>query len=935
MELLSLWLIIITYRKMEYKFNEIESKWQKNWAENNLYRVDIDNSKPKYYVLDMFPYPSGAGLHVGHPLGYIASDIYSRYKRLKGFNVLHPMGYDAYGLPAEQYAIQTGQHPAVTTEQNIARYREQMDKIGFSFDWSREIKTCDADYYKWTQWAFVQMYKNYYNTDIEKAESIDILIAKFEKNGSQNINAFGAKELCFTAEQWIAKNGIEKEEVLQNYRLAFKADTLVNWCSGLGTVLANDEVKDGLSVRGGYPVEQKLMKQWLLRVSAYAPRLLNGMDNLDWSDSLKEIQKNWIGRSQGAQVFFDIKDSDEKLEVFTTRPDTIYGVTFMVIAPEHEWVSSLTTSEQKQSVEDYLEATKKRSERERLTNTKYVSGAFTGSYSINPFSGVEVPIYISDYVLAGYGTGAIMAVPAHDSRDWSFARHFNIPIIPVVEGGDIEKESYDAKEGVLINSELINGLNVAEAIEKMLTEIENRDLGKRRINYRLRDAIFSRQRYWGEPFPVYYKDGISHVIDEDKLPLELPKIENFTPTQDGEPPLARAKGWHTEDGHPYELSTMPGFAGSSAYYLRYMDNTNDKALVSKEANNYWENVDLYIGGIEHATGHLVYSRFWNKFLFDLGHICKDEPFKKLVNQGMIQGRSNFVYRIKNTNQYVSLGLKDSYETQEIHVDVNIVKNEILDTEAFKNWLPEFKDAEFILENGKYICGWAVEKMSKSMFNVVNPDSIIEKYGADTLRIYEMFLGPLEQSKPWDTNGIDGVNKFLRKYWRLFFDKDGNFSVSNEKATKEEFKILHKTIKKIELDIENFSFNTSVSAFMICINSLSELKCNKRDILEPFTILLSSFAPHIAEEIWNLLGNTTSIINTQFPKYDESYLIEDSFEYPVSFNGKVRFKKEYSLSADPKEIEMDIINDERTVKQLDGKLIKKTIVVKGRIINIVS
>ena len=935
MELLSLWLIIITYRKMEYKFNEIESKWQKNWAENNLYRVDIDNSKPKYYVLDMFPYPSGAGLHVGHPLGYIASDIYSRYKRLKGFNVLHPMGYDAYGLPAEQYAIQTGQHPAVTTEQNIARYREQMDKIGFSFDWSREIKTCDADYYKWTQWAFVQMYKNYYNTDIEKAESIDILIAKFEKNGSQNINAFGAKELCFTAEQWIAQNGIEKEEILQNYRLAFKADTLVNWCSGLGTVLANDEVKDGLSVRGGYPVEQKLMKQWLLRVSAYAPRLLNGMDNLDWSDSLKEIQKNWIGRSQGAQVFFDIKDSDKKLEVFTTRPDTIYGVTFMVIAPEHEWVSSLTTSEQKQSVEDYLEATKKRSERERLTNTKYVSGAFTGSYSINPFSGVEVPIYISDYVLAGYGTGAIMAVPAHDSRDWSFARHFKIPIIPVVEGGDIEKESYDAKEGVLINSELINGLNVAEAIEKMLTEIENRDLGKRRINYRLRDAIFSRQRYWGEPFPVYYKDGISHVIDEDKLPLELPKIENFTPTQDGEPPLARAKGWHTEDGHPYELSTMPGFAGSSAYYLRYMDNTNDKALVSKEANNYWENVDLYIGGIEHATGHLVYSRFWNKFLFDLGHICKDEPFKKLVNQGMIQGRSNFVYRIKNTNQYVSLGLKDSYETQEIHVDVNIVKNEILDTEAFKNWLPEFKDAEFILENGKYICGWAVEKMSKSMFNVVNPDSIIEKYGADTLRIYEMFLGPLEQSKPWDTNGIDGVNKFLRKYWRLFFDKDGNFSVSNEKATKEEFKILHKTIKKIELDIENFSFNTSVSAFMICINSLSELKCNKRDILEPFTILLSSFAPHIAEEIWNLLGNTTSIINTQFPKYDESYLIEDSFEYPVSFNGKVRFKKEYSLSADPKEIEMDIINDERTVKQLDGKLIKKTIVVKGRIINIVS
>ena len=920
---------------MEYKFNEIESKWQKSWVDNNLYRVDIDNSKPKYYVLDMFPYPSGAGLHVGHPLGYIASDIYSRYKRQKGFNVLHPMGYDAYGLPAEQYAIQTGQHPAVTTEQNIARYREQMDKIGFSFDWSREIRTCDADYYKWTQWAFVKMYKHYYNTELDKSESIDLLIAKFEKNGTVGMNAFGAKELSFSAEQWDSKNEIEKEDILQNFRLAFRADTLVNWCSELGTVLANDEVKDGLSVRGGHPVEQKLMKQWLLRVSAYAPRLLNGMDNLDWSDSLKEIQKNWIGRSEGAQVFFDIKDSDKKLEVFTTRPDTIYGVTFMVIAPEHEWVAELTTEDKKESVEEYLEVTKKRSERERMTNTKSISGVFTGSYTINPFSGIEVPIYISDYVLAGYGTGAIMAVPAHDSRDWSFARYFNIPIIPVVEGGDIEKESYDAKDGKLINSELINGLNVGEAIKKMFAEIENRGLGKRQINYRLRDAIFSRQRYWGEPFPVYYKDGISHVLEEDKLPLELPKIENFTPTTDGEPPLARVEKWQTEEGCPFELSTMPGFAGSSAYYLRYMDNTNENALVSKEANEYWENVDLYIGGIEHATGHLIYSRFWNKFLFDLGYICKDEPFKKLVNQGMIQGRSNFVYRIKNTNQYVSLGLKDSYDTQEIHVDVNIVRNDILDTEAFTNWMPQFKDAEFVLEDGKYICGWAVEKMSKSMFNVVNPDSIIEKYGADTLRIYEMFLGPLEQSKPWDTNGIDGVNKFLRKYWRLFFDKNENLSISDEKATKDELKILHKTIKKIESDIENFSFNTSVSAFMICINSLSELKCNKREILEPFTILLSSFAPHIAEEIWHLMGNDTSIIGAQFPIYDESYLVEASFEYPVSFNGKVRFKKEYSLSLDIKEVELDIRNDERTIKYLDDKAVKKIIVVKGRIINIVS
>ena len=919
---------------MEYNFSKIESKWQSYWNENKLYKVEIDNSKPKFYVLDMFPYPSGAGLHVGHPLGYIASDIYSRYKRQKGFNVLHPMGYDAYGLPAEQYAIQTGQHPAVTTQQNVARYREQMDKIGFSYDWSREIMTCDSDYYHWTQWAFVQMYKHYYDYTTNKAQHIDTLISHFEKLGSQELNAACSKEISFTAKQWSESNAAEKENILQNYRLAFRADTMVNWCSELGTVLANDEVKEGLSVRGGHPVEQKLMKQWLLRVSAYAPRLLEGMDNLDWSESLKDIQRNWIGKSNGAQVFFDIKGRQDKLEVFTTRPDTIYGVTFMVIAPEHKLVSELTTPENKESVELYLEATKKRSERERLTETKKVSGVFTGSYATNPFSGEQAPIYISDYVLASYGTGAIMAVPAHDSRDWAFARHFDLPIIPVVEGGDIEKESYDAKDGKLINSELINGLSVKEAITKMFSEIETKGIGKQQTNYRLRDAIFSRQRYWGEPFPIYYKDGISEVLSEDKLPLELPKIENFTPTQDGEPPLARANNWCTEEGYPYELSTMPGFAGSSAYYLRYMDNTNSKELVSKEANEYWESVDLYIGGIEHATGHLIYSRFWNKFLFDLGHICKDEPFKKLVNQGMIQGRSNFVYRIKNSNKFVSYGLKDNYETQEIHVDVNIVKNDILDIEAFKAWRAEFKDAEFELENGKYVCGWAVEKMSKSMYNVVNPDSIIEKYGADTLRIYEMFLGPLEQSKPWDTNGIDGVNKFLRKYWKLFFDNGGNIAISDEAPTKEELKTLHKTIKKIESDIEGFSFNTSVSAFMICVNSLSELKCNKRAILEPLTILLSSFAPHITEEMWHLIGNNGSILTADFPKYDESHLVESNFEYPVSFNGKVRFKKEYPLTTEPKEIEEDIVQDERTVKQIEGKGIKKIIVVKGRIINIV-
>ncbi len=920
---------------MEYNFREIEAKWQSYWQDKKVYRVDVDNSRPKFYVLDMFPYPSGAGLHVGHPLGYIASDIYSRYKRTKGFNVLHPMGYDSYGLPAEQYAIQTGQHPAITTEQNIARYREQMDKIGFSYDWSREVRTCEPNYYKWTQWAFAKMYKHYYNTAEQKAKPIEELIAEFEKNGTQNINAACTKELCFSAEEWREKNEAQKEEVLQNYRLAFRADTLVNWCQELGTVLANDEVKDGLSERGGFPVVQKHMKQWSLRVSAYAARLLNDMENLEWSDSLKEIQKNWIGRSQGAQMFFDIVGHDEKLEIFTTRPDTIYGVSFMVIAPEHEWAMMLTTDQHKQEVEQYLQDTKKRSERERMTDTKRVSGAFTGSYAINPFTNEQVPIYVSDYVLAGYGTGAIMAVPAHDSRDWAFARHFSLPIVPVVEGGDVEKESYDAKEGKMINSEIINGLDVKEAISIMFDEVEKRGLGKKQINYRLRDAIFSRQRYWGEPFPIYYKDGVSYVVEEDKLPLELPHIKDFGPTSEGEPPLARVENWKTPEGYPYELSTMPGFAGSSAYYLRYMDNTNSEALVSKEANEYWENVDLYVGGIEHATGHLIYSRFWNKFLYDLGYICKDEPFKKLVNQGMIQGRSNFVYRIKNTNKFVSLGLKDNYDTQELHVDVNIVRNDILDIEAFRNWRPEFKDSEFELEDGKYICGWAVEKMSKSMFNVVNPDSIVEKYGADTLRIYEMFLGPLEQSKPWDTNGIDGVHKFLRKFWKLFFDKDGNFTVSDEKPTAEEYKTLHKTIKKVETDIENFSFNTSVSAFMICVNALSDMKCNKREILSDFTVLLSSFAPHITEELWSLLGNTTSVIDATFPIFNEKYLIEDSFDYPISFNGKVRFKKQYALDSDSKEIEKDILYDENTLKFLDGKAVKKVIVVKGRIINIVS
>ena len=917
---------------MEYDFRAIEQKWQKRWQEEGTYRVDVDPSRPKFYVLDMFPYPSGAGLHVGHPLGYIASDIYSRYKRQSGFNVLHPMGYDAFGLPAEQYAIQTGQHPRVTTEENIARYRSQLDKIGFSFDWSREVRTCDAEYYHWTQWAFLKMFDHWYNNATQKAEPIADLVKHFEANGTAGIDAAETASLSFTAEEWCAMSEQQKEQTLQNYRLAFRADTMVNWCPALGTVLANDEVKEGLSVRGGHPVEQKRMKQWLLRVTAYAQRMLDGLEKLEWSESLKEIQRNWIGRSVGAQVFFDVAGSDKKLEIFTTRPDTIYGVTFMVIAPEHEWVEELTTAENREAVEAYITETKRRSERERIADTKRVSGVMTGSYAVNPFTGKQIPIYISDYVLSGYGTGAIMAVPAHDSRDWAFARHFGLEVIPVVEGGDIEKESYDAKEGKLINSELINGMDVKEAIEFMFAEVERRGLGKRLVNYRLRDAIFSRQRYWGEPFPIYYKDDVAYRLSDEQLPLTLPPIENFGPTAEGEPPLARVEGWHNEEGHPFELSTMPGFAGSSAYFLRYMDPRNNEGLVGKEANEYWRNVDLYVGGIEHATGHLMYSRFWNMFLYDLGYICEAEPFKKLVNQGMIQGRSNFVYRVVGTNKFVSHGLKAQYETQEIHTDVNIVKNDILDIEAFRKWRPEFHDAEFILEDGKYICGWAIEKMSKSMFNVVNPDYIVEAYGADTLRMYEMFLGPLEQSKPWDTNGIDGVHKFLRRFWAKFYNRDGKYLVNDEKATPAELKTLHKTIKKISEDIENFSFNTSVAAFMICLNELGD--CSKREILEPLTALIAPFAPHIAEELWHAMGNETTVCDAAFPKFCAEYLVENSFEYPVMVNGKLRFKQEYALDMDQQAIAADIVTTEGAQKWLEGKQPKKIIVVKGKIINIV-
>lgn len=919
---------------MEYNFVDIEKRWQAYWAKHKTFEVKTDPSKPKYYVLDMFPYPSGAGLHVGHPLGYIASDIYSRYKRLKGFNVLHPMGFDAFGLPAEQYAIQTGQHPAVTTEQNIARYREQMERIGFSYDWSREVRTCDPAYYKWTQWAFLEMFNSFYCNICQKAVPISELVKRFTKNGTEGINAACTEELEFTAEQWNSFSEKQKAEVLMNYRIAYQGETAVNWCPMLGTVLANDEVKEGFSVRGGFPVEQKKMKQWQLRVSAYAERLLDNLETLEWTDSLKEMQRNWIGRSQGAEMVFKVYNGslEYDMTIFTTRADTIFGVTFMVLAPESEWVEKLTTAEQREAVDDYLAMAAKKTERERMADTHNVTGVFTGSYAVNPLTEEKIPVWISEYVLARYGTGAIMAVPAHDSRDYLFAKHFNLPIVPLIEGCDISQESFDAKEGIMCNSGFLNGMSVEEAIPAAIDYVEAQGIGQRKINYRLRDAIFSRQRYWGEPFPIYFKDGIAVPMDISELPLELPEVDAFLPTESGEPPLARAQGWEI-DGYPIETSTMPGFAGSSAYYLRYMDPHNSEALVSREANEYWRNVDLYIGGTEHATGHLIYSRFWNKFLFDRGYVCEEEPFKKLINQGMIQGRSNFVYRIQGSNTFVSCGLKDQYDTMEIHVNVNIVENDRLDIEAFKNWMPDYADAEFILEDGEYICGWAIEKMSKSMFNVVNPDMICERYGADTLRMYEMFLGPLEQSKPWDTRGIDGVHRFLRKFWRLYHER-GAFAVSDAKATPAELKVLHKLIAKVQSDIESFSFNTSVSAFMIAVNELSDLKCDKREILEPLVILISPFAPHIAEEIWSSLGHKKSISTASYPEYVEEYTIEDSFEYPVSFNGKLRFKITLPLSISPEEAKAAVLADPMTERYLQGGTPKKIIVVHSKIINVV-
>ena len=919
---------------MEYDFRQIEQKWQAFWAANQTFKAEVDPSKPKYYVLDMFPYPSGAGLHVGHPLGYIASDIYSRYKRLCGFNVLHPMGYDAFGLPAEQYAIQTGQHPAVTTEKNIARYREQLDRIGFSYDWSREIRTCDPEYYKWTQWAFLQMFDSWFDNNQQKARPIAELEAAFAQGGSAAVNAACGDVEPFTAEQWAAFSEKEKSAMLMQYRIAYQGETAVNWCPALGTVLANDEVKEGYSVRGGHPVEQKKMTQWQLRVSAYAGRLLEDLEDLDWTDSLKDMQRNWIGKSQGAEMNFKVSNGTEEYDmtIFTTRADTVFGVTFMVLAPESEWVEKLTTAEQKEAVEEYLLQAKKKTERERMTETKKVSGVFSGSYAVNPLTGDKVPVWISEYVLAGYGTGAIMAVPAHDSRDYAFAKHFNLPVVPLIEGCDVSESSFDAKEGIMCNSGFLNGLTVKEAIPAAIDYVEKHGIGHGKVNYRLRDAIFSRQRYWGEPFPVYFKDGIATPMSLDQLPLQLPEVDKFLPTETGEPPLGRASGW-TIDGYPIELSTMPGFAGSSAYYLRYMDPHNSEALVSTEADEYWRDVDLYIGGTEHATGHLIYSRFWNKFLFDLGYVCEKEPFRKLINQGMIQGRSNFVYRIINTNTFVSLGLKDQYETTEIHVDVNIVRNDRLDLEAFKAWMPDFANAEFILEDGEYICGWAVEKMSKSMFNVVNPDLICDTYGADTLRLYEMFLGPLEQSKPWDTKGIDGVNRFLRKVWRLFYDRD-NFLVTDEKATPEELKALHKLIGKVRSDIEAFSFNTAVSAFMIAVNELTDLKCNKRDILEQLIVLLAPFTPHIAEELWEALGHKESITYAAFPEYIEAYTIENTCTYAVSFNGKTRFTVDLPLDMSREDVDAHVRSLDQTAKYVAGGNIVKVIVVPGKIVNIV-
>lgn len=1029
---------------MEYNFTELEARWQQYWKANNTFHVEVDNSKPKFYVLDMFPYPSGAGLHVGHPLGYVASDIYTRFMRLKGYNVLHPMGFDAYGLPAEQYAIQTGQHPAITTDNNIKRYRQQLDKIGFAFDWDREVRTCDPDYYHWTQWAFIQMFKHWYNNKTDKAEPIDELIKELQTNGNKNIDAACSETPEISAEQWKAMSEKEQQEFLLHYRLAYLADTMVNWCPELGTVLANDEVVNGVSERGGHPVEQKVMRQWALRVTAYSQRLLDGLDRIDWTESLKEMQRNWIGRSEGAEVLFKVKNSDVEINIFTTRPDTIYGATFMVLAPESELVEQVTTKEYKKDVAKYVEETKLRTERERMMEVRKITGEFTGAYTINPFTEKPIPIWISDYVLAGYGTGAIMAVPAHDSRDYAFAKHFRIPIVQVVDGGDISEESYDAKDGKMMNSGIINGLHVKDAIPKIIDEIERRKLGKRKINYRMRDAIFSRQRYWGEPFPVYYKDEVPYTLDENDLPLRLPEVDAYLPTEEGEPPLGRAKNWQTADGYPLELSTMPGFAGSSAYYLRYMDPKNNNTLVSKEANAYWKDVDLYVGGTEHATGHLIYSRFWNKFLYDLGYVYKDEPFKKLINQGKIQGRSNLVYRVNNrkyaehqlwshlkesklgckfkrdynldhniyslcceekkliievcnpksaekffdekfeplqkrrfkllvvtteqiishqqetlnyikdilesnadiehdfseiSSAYVPLFvsynlLKDEYEATPIHVDINMVKDDVLDIDAFKKWRYEYENAVFVLEDGKYICGSAIEKMSKSLYNVVNPDDIIKQYGADTLRMYEMFLGPIEQDKPWDTNGIEGVHKFLRKTWRLFFDDKNQFFISDESPTKDELKALHKTIKKVQDDIQRFSFNTAVSAFMICVNELSDLKCNKRHILEQLIILLSPFAPHLCEELWHKMDFQGSIANAQYPVFNSEYLIESTCVYPVAFNGKRRFEIELPLDMSQEEIKNKALSAEKAQKWLAGKTPKKVIVVPKRMINVV-
>lgn len=916
---------------MDYNFKEIEKRWQQYWIDHQTYKVTEDNSKPKYYVLDMFPYPSGAGLHVGHPLGYIASDIYARYKRLKGFNVLHPMGYDAYGLPAEQYAIQTGQHPAITTEQNIQRYREQLDKMGFSYDWSREVRTCDPEYYKWTQWAFIRMFHTYYCNRSKKALPIEKLVEAFVQRGTEGLDVACSEPLEFTADEWNRKSEKQKQEVLMNYRLAYLGDTMVNWCAELGTVLANDEVSEGISIRGGYPVVQKRMRQWCLRVSAYAQRLLDGLEGIDWSDSLKETQRNWIGRSEGAVMHF-ASSGGIGFDIFTTRADTIFGVTFMVLAPESELVEQLTTDEQREVVQEYIERSKMKTERERMAD-KSVSGVFTGSYATHPFTGEPLPIWVSDYVLAGYGTGAIMAVPAHDSRDYAFAKHFDLPIIPLIEGCDISEESFDAKEGVMVNSHFLDGLTVEQAIPTAINEVEKRGVGFRKVNYRLRDAIFSRQRYWGEPFPVYYKEGMPYTLPESELPLELPDVDKYLPTETGEPPLGRAKNWTTKEGYPLELNTMPGFAGSSAYYLRYMDPRNDGALVSKEANGYWRDVDLYIGGTEHATGHLIYSRFWNKFLYDLGISCEEEPFKKLVNQGMIQGRSSFVFRVQGTNCFVSYNLKEGYDVTPIHVDVNIVHNDVLDIEAFRNWNPEYQDAEFILENGKYICGWAIEKMSKSMFNVVNPDDIIDRYGADTLRLYEMFLGPLELSKPWDTNGIDGVHRFLRKAWNLFYKED-ELLVSDDEPTKEELKAVHKLIKKVSYDIEHFSFNTSVSAFMICVNELSVLKCHKRSVLSELVVCLAPFAPHIAEELWHALGNQSTVCDAQWPIWNETYLKEDAFPYAISFNGKSRFVLEFPADATREEIEKAVLEHENSKRWIGDMPVKKVIVVPKKIVNVV-